>query len=821
MNKKKNIAAIAVLLTAVFLLTSCRNNDDAPDISDTPLHDDTPIEHESFSFSNESFPDIGGSPSTAPLAQAITSVLLNQPQEDADTSGFTRTTQAYRDLAAGKRDIIISSEPTPDALDEISAQGINLEIAPIAIEALVFVVNASNPVDNLTSEQLREIYSGKTTNWQQLGGESLEIAAFQRNEEAASQVIIQKMVMDWQPMMDAQMQSFSAGFEEEEANSAIMGFDGSTGAIGYTLFYYADVMQLADGLRILSVDGVAPNNDTIRSGEYPLLNPYYAAIRAEEPQDSSVRIMYNWIKSEKGQETISRAGYVSLLESSQSDILPTADLRWNVSTDDSHLTTIQPPHSMHTRQSGGSLTEFQPLGSLGTILPYSSAITMNDGSLRISKYGLVSEDGTVLTDLIYDNIEMAIYQTANANNPRPAYNISMNNIDPGVYYGVLNAAFAVDGSWVTPLEYVDVIFSDEVIFMMKEYESFDIDVFDYNGKLLYNILEMEWAEEISEEIWAEIIVYGASEGYSFVKLNDETYGRMDIMTGELERTDFAQAFMYSEGLAAATPRNGNLWGFINKDLEFVIEPEFTFETVFVNGRAVVETLDGSQHIINAQGEKLFTIGSDSFMIMNFDGIGFSLHIRERWSVPTFYSDDFAEITYPEEATSLGAESSLQYIGDGWHYAMTEEGMWLISKDGAYLVSENRQIEVKYADGYFIYTEYDDNFETIGMGVMLPDGTDVIALRDVASITPAVKDGTVTAFIINTNISGGMFIQAEYTPAQYNVVGLDGTTIAYGFGVMDYNETLELFSVQGTDFFAWLDSQGNTLISIPFMGYSFD
>ena len=69
------------------------------------------------------------------------------------------------------------------------------EMTPIATDALVFVVNASNPVNHITKEQLQKIYTGEITNWKQLGGNDVKIEAFQRNAESGSEVLMEKLVM--------------------------------------------------------------------------------------------------------------------------------------------------------------------------------------------------------------------------------------------------------------------------------------------------------------------------------------------------------------------------------------------------------------------------------------------------------------------------------------------------------------------------------------------------------------------------------------------------------------------------------------------------
>ena len=308
---------ITMLLAAMLLIAACSNNKTDPDThtpdNPPPAAQETPPILEEYVFTRESFPRMDGSTSTAPLAQAAACVLLGETREAAsDLVNFNRTTQSFRNLAAGNCDILIVSEPAPEVFDELAELGFEYEIAPIATDALVFVVNASNPVDNLSLTQIRRIYTGKISSWKDVGGSNIDIEAFQRNAEAGSQVLMEKLVMEGLNMAAPPSKSFSTAFGMGELITAIKGFDGTANAIGYTVFYYANDMKMAEGLKIISVDGVEPNDDTIRSGEYPLLSPYYVVIDAREPRDSPTRIMYNWLLSDAGQTLVGHEGYVSV-----------------------------------------------------------------------------------------------------------------------------------------------------------------------------------------------------------------------------------------------------------------------------------------------------------------------------------------------------------------------------------------------------------------------------------------------------------------------------------------------------------------------------
>ena len=120
----------------------------------------------------------------------------------ADLFTFSKTTQSYRELMWGNADLLIAAEPAEVIWQEKAQQGFQWEMSPFAVDGLVFVVNADNPVDSLTTQQVQKIYAGEITNWAQVGGEDLEIVPFQRNAEAGSQAAMVKLVMGDLPLME-------------------------------------------------------------------------------------------------------------------------------------------------------------------------------------------------------------------------------------------------------------------------------------------------------------------------------------------------------------------------------------------------------------------------------------------------------------------------------------------------------------------------------------------------------------------------------------------------------------------------------------------
>lgn len=263
-----------------------------------------------FRFTRENFPRLDGSTACLPMGEAVCSVLLGESRESVqDLVQFNRTTQSFRNLMAGDCDLLLAGEPNAAVFTEMDEAGFGYDIEQVATDALVFVVNEDNPVDNLTTEQIRAIYTGEITNWKEVGGADAEIVPFQRNEGAGSQALMKKLVMGDTPLMQAPEEYYPG--EMGMLMSAVKSYDKSANAIGYSVYYYAHDMEMAQGLKLLKVDGVEPNRETIGSGEYPHRNAYYCVIAKAAPADSPTRILYDWLMTPDGQALLDAEGYVT------------------------------------------------------------------------------------------------------------------------------------------------------------------------------------------------------------------------------------------------------------------------------------------------------------------------------------------------------------------------------------------------------------------------------------------------------------------------------------------------------------------------------
>ena len=295
---------LVVMLVLVLLLTGCVVISEPEAVPD-PKEEET--QEELFVFTRDNMPRLDGSTSMVPLGQAVASVLLSETAEEvADLLDFHRTTESFRYLMRGESDLLLVAEPNAVVFEEMEQQSFEYEMQPIAKEALVFIVNSENPVESLTVEQLQKIYTGEITNWSEVGGEDLEIVAFQRNATSGSQVLMDKLVMGDLTMMDAPAEWIPG--EMDTLMEGVRGYEDSASAIGYSVYYYAEDMRMAEGMKIISIEGVEPTDETIGSDEYPLINPYFAVISAEA--NERTRVLYDWLVSTDGQMVLEQQGYV-------------------------------------------------------------------------------------------------------------------------------------------------------------------------------------------------------------------------------------------------------------------------------------------------------------------------------------------------------------------------------------------------------------------------------------------------------------------------------------------------------------------------------
>lgn len=319
---KRLICMILSLLLTVSVFVGCGNNppetvdpSTAPAVSETTLPPETTVPPETTDPMivklRANLPKMDGSTSLIPLEAGIRAAIFGKSiGEAAKDVLHTTSWGSFYNLLNGTADLIFSVPLSEEQLAIAAEQGATLESVPIAMEGFVFVVNAENPVDTLTRDQLRDIYSGRITNWAQVGGLDEEIIPYQRNRDSGSQNYMLTF-MGSTPLTDAPTELRPASMGG--LMDAIAVNDNSRAAIGYSVYAYAaDMYGNGNEIKFIQVDGVAPCKQTFADGTYPLMGYNYIIFNAAEPEDSPARLLVEWILSDHGQTAVADAGYVAV-----------------------------------------------------------------------------------------------------------------------------------------------------------------------------------------------------------------------------------------------------------------------------------------------------------------------------------------------------------------------------------------------------------------------------------------------------------------------------------------------------------------------------
>jgi phosphate transport system substrate-binding protein len=240
---KKNIHIIvAGMVTAILLLTGCTNTTAEIVVPTDGLF----VGRLTFA----------GSTTVQPLAKLLGDEFIAQnPQVTLEIAagGSGVGIQAIHD---GAVDIGMASR----SLKENESQGI--EEFQIAVDVIAIIVNPANPVHNLTLSQLQRIYLGEITNWDELGGDDLEIVPIIREESSGTRGAFDELVLGHEAPGAPNLQiAITAG----DVAAAVAKTPGAVGYVGFGNF--------EDDIKLLSIDGVQPSSDAARDGSYPITRP--------------------------------------------------------------------------------------------------------------------------------------------------------------------------------------------------------------------------------------------------------------------------------------------------------------------------------------------------------------------------------------------------------------------------------------------------------------------------------------------------------------------------------------------------------------------
>ncbi len=269
------------------------------------------IDSQTLKFdADDELPRIDGASAAFPVYSAFVHAVYPNIKETELYGGvfeYNTTTGGYEMLAERKTDIFIGAGPSKEQKAYAEEQGTEFVYTQIGWEAFVFFVHKDNPINSLTVEQIKGIYSGEITNWSQVGGSDEEIIPFQRDEGSGSQSMMIRFMGDT-PLMKAETETISGMGAVIER---VVDYQSRKGSIGYSFRYYIEGIIQNPEVKMIAVEGIAPTAENIKNNTYPIITPVYAVTYANNP-NPNVSLLVEWMLGDEGQYIIEATGYVGM-----------------------------------------------------------------------------------------------------------------------------------------------------------------------------------------------------------------------------------------------------------------------------------------------------------------------------------------------------------------------------------------------------------------------------------------------------------------------------------------------------------------------------
>lgn len=242
---------------------------------------------------------VQGSTTVLPIAQAAAEVFMqNNPEVNISVRGGG-SGNGIAALIDGICDIADASRPMK--VKEIllcQKKGISPVPHIVAMDGIAVIVHPSNPVQGLSMEQIKDIYTGKITNWKELGGKDQKIVVVSRDSSSGTFETFEKIVLKGKKIIPEAL--------AQASNKTVATIVATTkGAIGYVGLGY-----LSSTVKALLVNGITPEQATVVSGKYPISRPLYMYTNGA-PQGIAKDFL-EFICSKEGQKIVEKQGFVPL-----------------------------------------------------------------------------------------------------------------------------------------------------------------------------------------------------------------------------------------------------------------------------------------------------------------------------------------------------------------------------------------------------------------------------------------------------------------------------------------------------------------------------
>lgn len=223
---------------------------------------------------------------------------LKHPEAVFQFDSGIDSTPAVREVGDGSLDLAIISRPLTPEEAAIPVAG-----SAFVRDAIVFATNSSVSLPGLSSAQIRDIYGGVITSWQQVGGPAASIIVFDREASDSGHLKVAQEVLQGKPIA-------ARTVVYNKSNDLLDALDTTPNALGFSQLGLLQSRR-SRSVRILAMDGVTPAPDTVAQGTYPWHMPFYL-VHNENRAPQALRAFLEFAYGSEGKRIIQENGYGAL-----------------------------------------------------------------------------------------------------------------------------------------------------------------------------------------------------------------------------------------------------------------------------------------------------------------------------------------------------------------------------------------------------------------------------------------------------------------------------------------------------------------------------
>ena len=287
----KRIMSIALCLVLALSLAACGQTA-APAATTAPVASAAPATEAPAAVKLSGTVATDGSTSMEKVIGALGEAFMEANPDTTFTYNPTGSGSGIQAVQEGRCDIGLSSRALKDAEKEAG-----LTETVLAYDGIAMIVNPANPVEDLSLEQIADIYTGKITNWSEVGGNDSQIVLIGREAGSGTRGGFEEIV----GVVDA------CQYRQELSSTGdvITTVAQNPDAIGY-----ASLAAVKDTVKALKVAGVTPTEATVKDGTYTIQRPFVLATKTGEKLNDVAQAFFDYVTSADAGEIIIAAGAV-------------------------------------------------------------------------------------------------------------------------------------------------------------------------------------------------------------------------------------------------------------------------------------------------------------------------------------------------------------------------------------------------------------------------------------------------------------------------------------------------------------------------------